>query len=185
MFPWIRKKIRLAYVVVAIAIAFGAGLATAVGLTVTAGPAENGDGSHHAGAWLQYWDQIGAIDNLSTPATPPALISTSAASPTTLPSASTDYMIDAGTGGDTALVWTFNETDNGFNANRELMLSFTVSTGAGPTITTIVAYVETQAAGPTPDWEFTFYWDSGSALAISLNSEEEVSQLCSGGAGTC
>jgi hypothetical protein len=182
---WMQRKIRLAYVCVAVALAFGAGLATAVGLTVTAGPAENGGGSQHPGVWLPYWEQFGAVDNLTIPAAPPALISTTDATPTVLPSANTAYRLDAATAGHTALVWVFNETDNGFNANRELMLTFTISTGAGPAITSITAYIETQAAGPGSAWKFTFYWDSGSAGAIALNSEEEVSELCSGGAGTC
>ncbi len=181
-------RLPLAYVVLGVFVAFAVGLATGAGITVTNGAAETGGaGTTHTGAWLAFWDQIGALEHVTTPATPPALVSTTDGSPTVLPGASTSYMIDAGTAGHAALEWVFNETKiTPFPTNNEVMVTFTISTGAGPTITTIVAFVETQGTPPPiAGLQFTFYWDSGSAGAISLNFEEQVSQFCSGGAGTC
>ncbi|MCI4348120.1 MAG: hypothetical protein L3J97_05820, partial [Thermoplasmata archaeon] len=61
----------------AIALAFGVGLATAAGITITTGAAEpGGAGSTHPGVWLAWWDQIDALENINTPGTPPALVST-------------------------------------------------------------------------------------------------------------
>lgn len=181
----VRGRLPLLYVALALALAFGVGLATAVGITITTGAAETGGaGSTHPGVWLSWWDQTDAIERINTPATPPTLISTTEGTPTVLPSASASYMINAGTAGHTALAWVINETP-GISTNRELMLTFTVSTGGGPTITTIVAYVQMQGGSPATNWVYTFYWDSGSGSAISLNYMEEFSQRCSGGAGSC
>ena len=70
--------------------------------------------------------------------------------------------------------------------NTELELSFTLSTGVGPTITTVTVYVVTQAAVPGAPVTFGFYYDLGSAAAatIQLNSVTEIAQQCSA-VGTC
>ncbi len=180
------RRLPLPYLALGVSLAFVVGLATAAGITVTVGAAETGGaGSTHSTAWLLIWYQLGALEHVTTPSTPPGLVSTTESSPTVLPGADASYMLNAGTAGHSALDWVFNESIGVADKNLELMVTFTISTGAGPTITTIVAYVQTQSTPQPMANHFTFYWDSGSVSAISLNFEEEVSQGCSGGAGTC
>jgi hypothetical protein len=134
--------------------------------------------------FLTHWQQVGSMAG-TTPAFRPGLWSTTVTAPTRLPRASVSYLINAGTSGDLALVWIFNET-TGIAATSEIEITFHIqyNVGAVATSTTITSYVETQRRALTGGLEFTVYWDSGHTTGITFVNQLEVAQACSA-VGTC
>jgi hypothetical protein len=176
-----RKTIYLA-TALAMAAVIG-GWAMAASFTITNGTTETGTGAYHTTAGLTYFAET-AVGIGSQPAGLTTLSAT-VATPTVLAAAATTYAINAPTAADVVHFWKFTEAA-GAPAATEIELQFTVSTGAGPTVTAITAFVETQAASPGAAVVFTLNYDLGSAAAgtIQLNSVLEISQQCSA-VGTC
>jgi len=125
------------------------------------------------------------VSSSATPLALPAVLSALPATPTRLAAAGTSYLLNPGTGGDEAAEWTFSERV-GILANQELEISFSVeySLGAVTHTTAFTAYLETQATAPRASVTFTIFWDAGTTTGVTLLSEAEIAQTCSG-VGTC
>jgi hypothetical protein len=180
--PRVGRKMVFLATALAMAAVLG-GWALAAGITITTGNAETGAGAYHATNALTYFTES-AVGLGSQPAGLTTL-SAVVATPTVLAAAATTYAINAPTAGDVVHFWKFTEAA-GAPASTELELEFTVSTGAGPTVTQTTVYVETQAASPGAAIVFTLNYDLGNAAtaSITLDSVLEVSQQCSA-VGTC
>jgi hypothetical protein len=164
-----------------LAVVAGFGMAA---FTVTQGPALAGGGEYHATSAIAFWTETDVGVSVQ-PTVLPTLLSALVATPTVLAAAAANYGVNAPTAGDIGQFWKFTEAA-GATVNTELELSFTVSTGAVPTVTTQTVYIETQAVAPAGALVFSFYYDLGSAGAgtITLNSVTEIAQQCSA-VGTC
>jgi hypothetical protein len=175
---------RTVYVATAFALlAVVAGFGIAASFTVTSGPALAGSGEYHATNSIAWWTESDVGVSVQ-PTVLPTAASATVGSPTVLV-AGTNYGVNAPVANDVSQYWRFTEATT-VTINTELELSFTVSTGAGPTITTLTVYIETQAAAPGAAVVFGFYYDLGNAVTttITLNSVTEISQQCSV-VGTC
>ena len=168
-----------AFALLAVLAAFG----MAASLTITSGPPLAGGGEYHATNSIAWWTESDVGVSIQ-PTVLPTTVSATVGTPTTLV-AGTAYGINAAVAGDVGQYWKFTEATT-MTINTELELSFTVSTGAGPTITTTTVYILTQAAAPGAAVTFAFYYDLGSAATatIQLNSVTEIAQQCSA-VGTC
>ena len=177
-----RRTIYLATAFTLLAIVAGFGMAAS--FAVTQGPAIQGSGVYHATNTIAWWtdgnDGVGV-----QPTALPATISATAATPTVLAAAATNYGVNAAVSNDIGQYWRFTEATTA-TANTELEVAFTVSTGVAPVVTTVVGYIETQATIPGVATTFTFYYDLGSpaTATITLNSVTEIAQQCSA-VGTC
>jgi hypothetical protein len=169
-------------VLAALAIVAVVGIATAAYVIQSnsgaAGGVQNGS------AFLSHWQQT-AVVSTTTPARVPAALSTTVGAPTRLPATSTPYRVDAATAGDPAAEWVFVES-TGIGLNLEIEVEYTVQYTLGAVAHTAsgTVYLESQAAAPGADLTFELYWDSGSAAAIELVTESEISQACSA-VGSC
>jgi aryl-phospho-beta-D-glucosidase BglC (GH1 family) len=175
---------RTVYVATAFALlAVVAGFGIAASFTVTSGPALAGSGEYHATTSIAWWSETDVGVSVQ-PTALPTTASATVGSPTVLV-AGTSYGVNAAVANDVAQYWKFSEATT-VSVNTELEVSFTVSTGAGPTITTLTVYIETQAVAPGAAVTFGFYYDLGNAVTttITLNSVTEISQQCSA-VGTC
>ena len=134
--------------------------------------------------FLTHWQETGSLQG-TTPRPAPTVLSAVAATPTVLPAASTAYLIAAGTAGDEAAEWTFQETA-GVAANLEIELQFTVHDVVGGTAAShaYTVYLETQTAVIGGTLTFTLYWDGGATTGVTLVSQYEVAQTCVA-VGTC
>ncbi len=180
-----REKIRNRTILVATvvtALAFVGGWAMAA-IVVTNG-SESGAGNYTSANNLAYWTQA-SVGLSSVPNPVPATLSQTVATPTVLAAVATSYAINAPTIGDLQHFFKFTEA-TGAPANTEVEIIFTISTGGGPTITTVNIFIETQAAPPGTATTFTLEYDLGNPAAgsITLNSVQQVSQQCSA-VGTC
>jgi hypothetical protein len=177
-----RRTVYVATAFTLLAVVAGFGLAAS--FTVTSGPALNGAGEYHATNSIAWWTEASAgVAIVQTPV--PATLSAAAGAPTVLAGAATSYAVNAATANDVGQYWKFTEATTAV-VNTEIEIAFTVSTGVVPTVTTQVAYIETQAAAPGAALTFTIYYDLGSAATatITLNSVSELAQQCSA-IGTC
>ena len=167
------------------AAAFVGGFALAGALTVNQGSPESAGGNYEATNAISWWSQAG-VGLTTVPSTLPAsLTGTTAAAPQTLAASATSYLLNTGTAGDLAHYFRMTEAA-GAPASTEVELTFSVSTGAAPTVTQVTVYIETPATSPVSATNFTFVYDLGSAATASivLNSVQQVSQVCSA-VGTC
>lgn len=173
----------LPMVALAIATAAILGAGAAVSLQVTHST-ESASGLSNHGDFLTHFQQIGSTSS-TTPNPAPAVLSAAAATPTVLAGASASYLVDVGVAGHQAADFLFQETV-GIALSTEVELRFQVTYVIGATTTTFAgtAYVETQAAAPGATLTFNIYWDSGQAAGVTLQSQLEVSQVCSA-VGTC
>lgn len=155
----------------------------AASFAVTQGPTEMGSGVYHGTAALTYWTEASA--GVTTQSGTPTVLSTTVGTPTVLPGAGTNYGVNAPTLNDITHFWKFTEATTA-PINTEVELQISVSTGVVPSITTVVVYVETQAAAPGTAQTFVLYYDLGSpaTATITLNSVTQVSEQCSA-VGTC
>jgi hypothetical protein len=130
--------------------------------------------------WQQTASELGAI-----PRAVPATLSVVVGTPTVLAAANTRYDVNAGTAGHAAALWVLSETV-GITVKTELELKFVVHYLSGTTATTFsgTSYVETQATAIAATYTFTLYFDTGAATGITLESQFELSQVCSA-VGTC
>lgn len=176
-----RRTVYVATAFALIAVVAGFGMAA---FTVTQGAAITGGGTYHGTAAIAWWTESGAGVSVQ-PAVLPTTLSAAVGAPTVLAGAATNYGVNAAVANDVSQYWKFVEATTA-TVNTELELAFTVSTGVAPVVTTLVVYVETQAAAPGAAITFGFYYDLGSAATatITLNSVTEISQLCSA-VGTC
>ena len=177
-----RRTVYVATAFTLLAVVAGFGLAAS--FTVTNGPTINGGGEYHATNSIAWWTEASAgVAIVQTPV--PATLSATAATPTVLAGAAASYSVNAATANDVGQYWKFTEATTAV-VNTELEIAFTVSTGTTPTVTTAIAYVESQAAAPGAAITFTIYYDLGSpaTATITLNSVSELSQQCSA-IGTC
>ncbi len=165
-------------------LAIGAGWTVAASFSVSLGSTETGAGTYHPTTALTYFAEVDAgVAIVPTPA--PTTLSTTVGTPTVLPATATNYGVNTATAGDVGQFWKFTEATTA-PVSTELVLRFSVSTGAGPTITQVTAYVETQAVAPGSALTFVLYFDLGavSGGTITLNSVLEITQQCSA-VGTC
>jgi hypothetical protein len=176
-----RKSVYVATGFALLAVIAGFGMAA---FTIQQGSAITGAGAYNGANPITWWTESGVGVSVQ-PTVLPTTLSGVVGTPTVLAAAATNYGVNTAVANDVAQIWRFTEAA-GATASTELELSFTVSTGAGPTVTTVVAYVETQATPPAGGATFTFYYDLGSASAgtITLNSVTEIAQQCSA-VGTC
>ncbi len=177
-----RRTVYIATAFTLLAVVAGFGLAAS--FTVTNGPGINGGGNYEATNAITFWTEASAgVAIIQTPV--PATLSATITAPTVLAGAATTYSVNAATANDVGQFWKFTEA-GGATASTELEIAFTVSTGTGPTVTTVIAYVETQTAPPAGATTFTIFYDLGSPAGgtITLNSVSELSQQCSA-VGTC
>jgi hypothetical protein len=176
-----RRSVYIATGFALLAVIAGFGVAT---LTITSGAALNGGGEYHATNGITWWTETDVGVSVQ-PTVLPIAVSQVVGTPTVLAAAAANYGVNAPVANDVAQYWHFSEAA-GATVNTELEISFTVSTGAGPTITTVTVYIETQATTPAGAITFSFYYDLGSAAAatITLNSVTEIAQQCSA-VGTC
>jgi len=177
-----RRFVWIATVVALLAVAGGWVLAAS--LTIGPGNTETGAGTYHGTTQLTYFTET-SVGVGTQPAPAPAALSQVVGAPTILAATATTYAINPATAGDVIHFWKFTEATSA-PAATELELQFTVSTGAGPTITALTVYIETQATIPATAQVFTLTWDLGSAASttIVLNSVTEISQQCAS-VGTC
>lgn len=169
---WIATALAMAAVI--------GGWAAAASLSITQGTTETGGGAYHGASQISYWTE--ASVGLAIQPTPlPGAVSTSPASPTQLAGVATNYAINTPLAGDVSHYWKFTEAA-GAPATTYLELQFTVSTGGGPTVTSIIAYIWTQGSSPVSAITFAFYFDLGSPSSgtITLNSVTEITQVCAG-----
>jgi hypothetical protein len=99
-----------------------------------------------------------------------------------LPAAGQAYRVNTATAGDGAVQWNFTETTTPPH-NTEFEITFQITSGASPVITTITVYFETQAANPATALTFILYFDTGVGAAV-LDRSIELTQQCSG-VGAC
>lgn len=165
-------------------LAIGAGWTVAASFSIGLGSTETGSGAYHPTTQLTYFAEVDSGVGV-VPAPAPTTLSTTVGAPTVLPAAATNYGVNTATAGDVGQFWKFTEATTA-PVNTELVLRFSVSTGAGPTVTTVTAYVETQATAPGSAITFVLYFDLGavSAGSITLNNVLEITQQCSA-VGTC
>ena len=161
-----------------------AGFGMAASFTVTQGPAIAGGGVYHATNSIAWWTEDSAGVNIVQTPVPATLLGTVVA-PTVLGGAATSYGINALTANDVGQYWKFTEATTA-SVNTELEISFTISTGAVPVVTTLTVYIETQPTIPGTATIFTLSYDLGSAATgtITLNSVSELTQQCAA-VGTC
>ena len=160
-----------------------AGVALAA-LTVTSTPFE-ALGNYQANTSLNFWTET-MVASTTIPSPAPHAVSTTVASPSTLPTSSTNYGLNAGTVGHAAVEYTYNLYANE-TAGTEIELTFTIGTQTGATVT-VKGYVETPT-GPAPGGTIVinFYYDLGTAAGSSsllVTTEDQTSQKCSA-VGTC
>lgn len=184
-----RKKVstKVIYLaVIASLVTFVTGYALA-GLTVTTGT-QSGNGQYVASGNIAWWSDgntpaayVGVIPSSGTSA-----VSVTQGTNTQVPAAATSYTVGTVTAGDIAEILKFTES-SGAPAATYFEVVFTISTGAGPTITTTTAYLETQSTSPSSNYAFTFYLDAGSAASasVTINSVQEIGQLCGSTAASC
>ncbi|MGA8302445.1 MAG: hypothetical protein WA691_07600 [Thermoplasmata archaeon] len=183
--PGKRLQRRTVYVGTAFALlAIVAGFGMAASFTVTQGPAIAGSGVYHATNSIAWWTDLSEGVGVQ-PTVLPATLSAAVGAPTVLAGAATSYGVNTAVQNDVGQYWRFSEATTAV-AGTEIELAFTVSTGVAPTVTTTVAYVETQAIIPGTATTFVFYYDLGSPATgtITLNSVTEIAQQCSA-VGTC
>lgn len=181
----IRVSARAVYLATAVALAaFVGGYAMAGALTIATGSPEGANGNYETTNGITWWTQS-SVGLASTPGTVPTQLASSAASPTVLASAGQAYMANTGTSNDVAHFFKMTEA-TAAPTGTELEITFSVSTGTTPVVTTLTVYVETQASAPASALTFTIYYDLGSASSASivLNSVQQISQQC-GAVGTC
>jgi hypothetical protein len=182
-----RISSRIIYIaVIASVVTFLAGYAIA-GLTVT-NSSQSGNGNYVGAGNIPWWSDA------NTPAAAVKVIPSSGTSAvsvvqgtnTLLPSSATSYTVGTVTAGDIAEVLVFSELSSA-SLSTFFEVVFTLSTGAGPTVTTTTAYLETQATAPGGTILFTFYLDAGSASSssVTINSVQQISQLCGSTAASC
>jgi hypothetical protein len=161
-----------------------AGFGMAASFAVNQGPAINGSGVYHGTNSILWWTDLSESVAVQ-PTVLPATLSGNPAAPTVLAGVATSYGANVAVPNDISQSWKFSEAPTAI-INTELELAFTVSTALVPVVTTVVVYVQTQAAIPGVATTFTFYYDLGSAAAgtITLNSVTEIAQMCSA-IGTC
>jgi hypothetical protein len=155
----------------------------AASFAVTQGPVETGSGVYHGTSALTYWTEASA--GVTTQTSTPTLLSTTVGTPTVLPAAGTSYALNTPTVNDITHFWKFTET-TAAPVSTEVELMISVNTGAVPTVTTVVVYIETQATIPGTAQSFILYYDLGSpaTATITLNSVTQVSEQCAA-VGTC
>ncbi|MFI5414564.1 MAG: hypothetical protein ACHQ16_02720 [Candidatus Lutacidiplasmatales archaeon] len=163
---------------------FAAGYAIAATFSVTNGPNENGNGNYEAAGSIPWWTQS-AVGLSNVPVSVPAALSSAVGTPTTLAATGQMYMINAGTTGDLDHFFAFTEAPSAV-ASTELVLTFTISTGATPTANTVIVFLETQGTVPTSAQTYTLAYDLGSAASgtIVLDGFQQISQQCSS-VGSC
>jgi hypothetical protein len=176
-----RRTVYVATGFALLAVVAGFGMAA---FTIQQGPAINGAGIANGANAITWWTESGVGVSVQ-PTVLPAVVSGLVGTPTVLAAVATNYGVNAPVLNDVAQEWKFTEA-TGAAASTELELSFTVSTGVVPAVTTLIVYVETQAAPPAGGATFTFFYDLGSpgAGTITLNSVTEIAQQCSA-VGTC
>jgi hypothetical protein len=176
---------RTAYVfIVLLMVVFGAGYAVAAGLTITNGSGENGSGVSNPATNNPAWWSEASVGVATVPAGTTSITGSTAAAPQVFAAGATSYAVNAVTTGDVGQFWKFTEA-SGATANSELELSFTISTGAAGTITTVTTYVETQATSPGANVIFTFYYDVGAGSTGPIVNNLQVIWLQCGPVGTC
>ncbi len=181
--PRPRRSRRRLLVLGLVALLAGVGLILGVPFRVGSSPEELGAVVSPT-EFLTHWQFVGSAAG-TTPLAAPRVWSASAATPTRLGRVSASALIDAGVGGDAAVVWTFNETV-GMAVSTELELAFTVHYTVGGTAHTAAdtVYVETSALALTGTVTFSVYWDSGGTAAVTFGSQFVLSQACAA-VGTC
>ncbi|HTS32455.1 MAG TPA: hypothetical protein VMI55_00745 [Thermoplasmata archaeon] len=134
--------------------------------------------------FLTHWQFVGSAA-ATTPLPTPRLWSANPATPTRLGFASASALIDAGTAGHVATVWTFNETV-GIAASTEIELAFTVhyTVGGVAHSVAVTVYIETSPRALRGTLTFSAYWDSGGTAAVTFGSQFVLSQVCSA-VGSC
>jgi hypothetical protein len=145
---------------------------------------ETGQGVRTATTFLADF-QVVATSLSTTPTPVPRAWSVTAGFPTHLGRVSATRMVNAGTAGDEAVEWTFNES-TGLAAATEIEVELSVSylIGAISHSFSATVYVESQArALPTP-LTFEFVWDSGATTGVTPTSELALALVCSA-VGTC
>ncbi len=165
-------------------VVFGTSYALAAGLTVTNGSGENGSGTYHSATNNPTWWTESSVGVATVPTGTTSLTATTPAAPSVLTAGASTYAVNTPTAGNVGHFWKITEA-TGAPINNELELSFTVSTGAGPTITTVTVYIETQATSPGSNVLFTFYFDVGSgSTGPVVNNVQAIWLQCSA-VGTC
>ena len=140
------------------------GLAAAVSTQIGPGATETGQGAYVTEHALTYWTWHETV--LTTiPAPAPARAATTVAAPTVLPRGARTFSINAATGGQVAVEWTFDELTT-VPRNTELMITFL--DGLTSPATSITVYVETNARAPIDTTPYVFYWDAGTFAPATL-----------------
>jgi hypothetical protein len=178
-----RRQIALfAGLAAALLVSVALGSVLAASATFTAGSAEQGQGAYVSESGQTYWAWR-ATQLLTVPTPVPGAVSLLAAHPTVLPAASTDYMIDHGTVGNTSVRWEFREATTA-PVSTELELRFT--DGLSNTAVKITGYVETRATALFFAVLFYFYWDAGTFAPTSVTVETmQATVLVCASVGVC
>ncbi len=181
--PNMRRRLVWGGTIVAL-LAISGGWVMASSFTITQGNTETGAGSYHTTSALAWWTEA-SVGVGTQPGTLPTALSTTAGTPTVLSAAGSNYAINTPTAGDVVHFWKFTEATSA-PTSTELELQFTISTGAGPTVTQVTVYVESQATAPATAQTFVLFYDLGSPASgtITLNSVTEIGQQCAS-VGSC
>ena len=177
------SRAALAALLVAIAVTVTAfGVAAGVSTQIARGSSETGQGAFVSQHPLTYWTwvstQLGTI-----PAVVPRLVSTTVTAPTVLNRGGRSFTINPGVAGQPSVAWSFQQAVTA-PVSTELKITF-VDGLAGP-VSTIVAYVETNARALGAPATFVFYWDAGAFAPTSLSIETmNATVLACTAVGTC
>lgn len=176
---------KVVYVAVFLSMAaFVGGYAMAGALTISQGNAESAGGNFESTNSIAWWSQA-SVGLTSVASTVPTQLAASASSPTVLAASGQSYMINAGTAGDVAHFFKMTEATTA-PTSTEVEVVFTISTGASPTTTVVTVFLESQTTAPTSAQTYALEYDLGSpaSASITLNSVEQISQVCAS-VGTC
>jgi hypothetical protein len=184
-------RVPLIVLTVATALAFASGLVLAA---YTIGNLSETGGGNYVNAVDISWEDLAATNPTSVglvPSTVPGALSSSAASPTILPTSATSYSIGSAMAGDFAVIFHFQEQTSAPTSTElgvTVWVSYSVNSGSGATtfLGSATFYVETQTTIPGSAVTISAYFDLGSPSvgALLINFAETALVVCSP-IGTC
>ena len=172
------------FALVAVLVLVVPGFVLGSALTVTRGSAEHGNGLYVLGTNIgTWWTALRVTPNVAPSPTPP-LASLAIGSPTVLPNATAQFLVDGGGSGTTDILWQFSETINA-PLNAEIEISLNASVGSAAPIH-VTVYFQTQSTTPTARIVFNLYFSVSSTLPSTFEIQDvaAVSTLCPV-VGTC
>jgi hypothetical protein len=152
----------------------------ALGATVIQGGTESGGGMAEQTSFLS-WLAVNSVRADTIPGPIPASVSTSASSPTVLPSSNESFLLGTGHVSDSALRWDLQMSSP--PPSTEAEVTFEVVNATTGAVTIFSAFVESPSTPPSNTPLMSFYLDDGTESVV-LAGETVVAQQCAG-IGSC